>query len=328
MPRQGEINESGGGARAPRRAAHDVIVIGGVNTDYLIRGGRLPKPGETVNGKEFMIAGGGKGANQAVAAARLGARVAFIACLGQDARGDELEKLLRAERLETRLFRDGTTPSGAALIMVDDCGEKQIDCAPGANHKLTPAHIRSAASLIRNARVLLMQFEVPKPTVLAAAKIADAAGVRIVLDPAPPVKAPNSLLRLVDVIRPNASEAKQLTGIEVTNVKSARRAAQEFFAYGLKAVAIQAGDAGDLIVWRHGERLLPRMKVKTVDATGAGDAFAAGFSVALAEGRSYAEAAVFANAAAALATTKMGAMPAMPRRREVQRLLSSADVSH
>ena len=315
MTRQGQIK-------------YDVVVVGGANTDYLVRGERLPQPGETVDGEEFMIAGGGKGANQAVAAARLGARVAFIACLGRDQRGDDLEKLLRAERLDTRhVFRDRSAPSGAAIIMVDKSGEKQIFCAPGANHKLTPARIRAAASVIRGARVLLMQFEVPMATVLAAAKIAHAAGVRIVLDPAPPAKVPGALLKMVEVIRPNSSEAKALTGVEVNDVKSARRAAKKLFERGVKAVAIQAGDAGDLIVWRDGERLLRRMKVKTVDATGAGDAFAAGFSVALAEGRSYAEAGAFANAAAALATTKMGAMPAMPRRREVQRLLSSADAS-
>ena len=315
MSRQGQIR-------------HDVVVVGGANTDFLVRGGRLPRPGETVNGNEFMTAGGGKGANQAVAAARLGARVAFIACLGRDARGDELQKLLRAEALNTKyLYRDAVAPTGAALIMVDDRGEKQIQCAPGANHKLTPARIRSAAPLIRNARVLLVQFEVTMPTVLAAVKIAHAAGVRIVLDPAPPAKAPASLLRLIDVIRPNASEAKELTGVEVTDVKSARRVAQKLFKRGVKAVAIEAGAGGDLIVWPDGERLLRRMKVNTIDATGAGDAFAAGFSVALAEGRSYAEAAMFANAAAALATTKMGAMPAMPRRLEVQRLLEGAHAS-
>jgi len=315
MPRQGQIR-------------YDVVVVGGANTDFLVRGGRLPRPGETVDGKEFMNAGGGKGANQAVATARLGARVAFIACLGRDARGDQLEKLLRTEGLDTQhVHRDTATPTGAALIMVDDCGEKQIHCAPGANHKLTPAHIRSAALLIRSALVLLIQFEVPMQSVLTAAKIAHAAGVRIVLDPAPAAKAPPSLLRLVDVIRPNASEAKQLTGVQITDLKSARRAAQKLFALGVKAVAVEAGHAGDLVIWRDGERLVRRMKVKSIDATGAGDAFAAGFSVALAKGRSYAEAALFANAAAALATTKMGAMPAMPRRHEVQRLLASARAS-
>src|SRR5436190_12721985 len=302
MPRQGQIK-------------YDIVVIGGANTDYLVRGQRLPQPGETLDGTEFLTAGGGKGANQAVAAARLGARVAFVACLGRDPRGDELERLLRAEGIDTRhIYRDPTAPSGVALVMVDKSGEKQILCCPGANHKLTVARIRAAASLIRQARVLLMQFEVPMSAVLAAAKIAHAADVRVVLDPAPPAKAPAALLKLVDVIRPNASEAKALTGVTVDDVKSARRAAQKLFARGVQAVAVEAGKDGDLLVWHDGEKLLKRLKVKTVDATGAGDAFAAGFSVALAEGRTYTDAAAFANAAAPLATTKFGAIPAMPRR--------------
>jgi ribokinase len=162
---------------------------------------------------------------------------------------------------------------------------------------------------------------VSMPAVLCAAKLAHVAGVRIVLDPAPPAKAPAALLKLIDVIRPNSNEAKALTGVEVNDVKSARRAARRLFRHGIKAAAIEAGNDGDLIIWREGELLLPRLQVKTVDATGAGDAFAAGFAVALAESRSYAEAGVFANAAAALATTKVGAMPAMPRRRDVLSLL-------
>ena len=303
---------------------YDVVVIGGANTDYLVRGARLPQPGETVAGQEFLIAGGGKGANQAVAAARLGARVAFVACLGQDTRGDELEKLLRAERIDTsRTCRDSSVPTGAALVMVDKSGEKQILCAPGANHELTVSRMRSAASVIKQARVLLVQFEVPMSTVLAAARIAHGAGVRIVLDPAPATKPPAALLKLIDVIRPNSSEAEALTGIKVADVKSARQAARKLLERGVKTAAIQAGSAGDLIVWRDGECKVPRLKVETVDATGAGDAFAAGFSVALAEGRSYAEAGAFANAAAALATTKIGAMPAMPRRRDVLSLMPS-----
>lgn len=306
---------------------YDVVVLGGANTDYLVRGKRLPKPGETVNGHEFLIAGGGKGANQAVAAARLGARVAFVGCLGRDARGNDLEALLRAEGINTeRLCRDPKAPTGAALVMVEASGEKQIFCAPGANHKVTASQMRSAASLIRQTRVLLMQFEIPMSTVLAAAKIAHGAGVRIVLDPAPAAKPPAALLKLIDVIRPNSSEAQALTGVPVDDLQSARRAAKKLLEHGLRAVAIQAGTAGDLIVWHDGERRVPRLKVKTVDATGAGDAFAAGFSVALAEGRSYAEAGAFANAAAALATTKIGAMPAMPRRDEVRRLLSGGNV--
>jgi ribokinase len=309
MARQGEIK-------------YDVLVIGGANTDYLVRGERLPQPGETMDGEEFLAAGGGKGANQAVAAARLGARVAFVACVGRDQRGDELERLLRAEGVDTsHIYRDPKAQTGVALVMVDKSGEKQIFCAPGANHKLTVARIHLAAPLIRRARVLLMQFEIPMPTVLCVAQIAHAAGVRIALDPAPPAKPPATLLKLLHVIRPNSNEAEALTGIEVKDLNSARRAARKLLKSGVQVVAIQAAKAGDLIVWKEGEHLVRRIKVKTVDATGAGDAFAAAFAVALAENRSYAEAGTSANAAAALATTKFGAMPAMPRRRDVRALL-------
>jgi ribokinase len=316
-------------AAVATKRKHDVVVIGGANTDYLIRGGRLPRPGETVDGEEFLTAGGGKGANQGVAAARLGARVAFIACVGNDERGEQLQKVLRSEQIDIdHLYRHPRSPTGVALVMVDKSGEKQILAAAGANHKLSPSHIARVASVIEQARVLLMQFEVPMPTVLKAAKIAQAAGVRIVLDPAPAAKAPDALLSLVDVIRPNAIEAKALTGIEVNDLKSARRAATELFARGVRAVAIQAGHQGDLIIWPGGHRLMPRLKVKTVDATGAGDAFAAGLAVALAEGRSYADAGAFANAAAAQATTRFGAMPAMPRRHQVLALMKRAGTSN
>ena len=315
MARQGQTN---------MRRKYDVVVLGGANTDYLVRGDQLPAPGETLDGEEFLIAGGGKGANQAVAAARLGARTVFITCLGCDERGDELERLLRAEGVDIRqIYRDGKAKTGAAVIMVDKSGEKQIFCAPGANHKFTVSRVNSAAPIIRHARVLLMQFEIPMPSVLRAAQIAHAAGTRIVLDPAPPGKPPAALLRLLDVIRPNSSEAEALTGIKVKDLPSARRAAQNLCKRGIKAVAIQAGGKGDLIYSPEEEKLLPRLKVKTIDATGAGDAFAAAIAVALAEGRNYVEAASFANAAAALATTRMGAMPSMPTRDEVASILDS-----
>lgn len=302
----------------------DVVVVGGANTDYLVRGGALPRPGETVDGEEFLTAGGGKGANQAVAAARLGARVAFVGCVGRDARGDEMLDLLRAEGINVKhVHRHLKAETGVALVMVDKDGEKAIMTAPGANRAISLKRIHEASSVIKQVRVLLMQFELPMRLVLEAARIAHAAKVRVVLDPAPAAKAPAALLNLVEVVRPNAAEAKALTGVEVTNVESAREAARKLLAHGIKAAAVQAGGLGDLIVWRNGETLAPRLKVKTVDATGAGDAFAAGLAVGLAENRSYAEAGKFANAAAALATTRFGAQPAMPRRAEVMRLIRS-----
>ncbi len=300
----------------------DVVVLGGINMDYLIRGKALPRPGDTVDGSAFLRAGGGKGANQAVAAARLGARVAFIGRVGRDRAGDELLDLLRREGIDVRLTtRDPRTPTGVALVMIDRSGEKQIMVAPGANHRLTPRDVTAAKSIITRARVLLTQFEIPMRSVVTAARLAHSAGARVVLDPAPPARAVRDLLKRVTMIRPNSAEAQSLTGMKVRSASSARKAARKLLGLGVGAVATQAGGAGDLLVWPEGEARFPRLPVQAIDATGAGDAFAAGLAVALSERRSWREAGAFANAAAALATTKFGAQPSMPRRADVLRLM-------
>jgi ribokinase len=300
----------------------DVVVLGGINMDYLIRGKILPRPGDTVDGSEFLRAGGGKGANQAVAAARLGARVAFIGRVGRDRNGDELLDLLRREGIDVRFTtRDPRAATGVALIMIDRSGEKQIMVAPGANHSLSPREVTVAKGLIACARVLLTQFEIPMRSVIAAVRIAHSAGAKVVLDPAPPARAPRDLLKRVTVIRPNSAEAQALTGIEVAGAASGRKAARKLLSFGAGAVATQAGGAGDLLVWPGGEACFPQLPVKAIDATGAGDAFAAALAVALGEGRSWREAGAFANAAAAFATTKFGAQPAMPWRGDVLSLM-------
>lgn len=300
----------------------DVVVLGGANIDYLVRGEALPKPGETINGFEFLKAGGGKGANQAVAAARLGARVAFIGRVGRDESGDELLDLLRAEKIDVQFVtRDSKAFTGVALVMIDCSAEKQIMVAPGANHRLSPREVHRAKKLISGAQVLLTQFEIPMDSVLEAARIAGESGVPLVIDPAPARPVPHELIHRAAIIRPNSAEAEAITGIKVSDLASARRAADRLLEMGVGAVATQAGDQGDLLVWNSDEQLFPRLRVKAVDATGAGDAFAAGLAVALSEKRSLVEAGAFANAAAALATTKFGAQPAMPRRQDVLRLM-------
>jgi len=311
-------------ANSSRRARmqFDVVVLGGINVDYLVRGETLPRPGDTVDGSEFLRAGGGKGANQAVAAARLGACVAFIGRVGRDRHGDELLDLLRREGIDVRFTtRDPHGTTGVALVMIDSSGEKQIMVAPGANHRLSPREVSAAKGLITRAKVLLTQFEIPMRSVMTAVRLAHSARTKVVLDPAPPAAAPRDLLKRVTVIRPNSSEAQALTGLKVNNGSSARKAARKLLSLGVGAVATQAGDAGDLLVWPDGEACFPRLPVKAIDATGAGDAFAAGLAVALSEGRSWREAGAFANAAASLATTKFGAQPAMPRREDVLRLM-------
>jgi len=302
-----------------KRTAWDVVVVGGANTDYLIRGPRLPAPGETIEGFEFQMAAGGKGANQAVAAARLGARVAFIGRVGADDRGNELIERLKAERVDCRfVVRDRRQATGAALILVAEDGEKCILTAPGANRRLSVANLRRAGSAVECTRALLLQFEAPRPVLLCAARLARRHDARIVLDPAPPAYAPgDELLRLVDFIKPNAHEAGALTGIRPRDRAGARRAAKHLLERGVKAACIEGGPQGNLLVWSGGEEWFPRIRVRTVDATGAGDAYAAAFAVALAEGAAWAVAGHFANAAAALKTTRVGAQAGLPDRKAV-----------
>jgi ribokinase len=304
-----------------------IVVVGGANYDYLAKAPKLPKPGETVQGDLVDDAPGGKGANQAVAAARLGASVAFIGRVGRDDRADRLLAAFAREQIDvSHLIQDRDAPTGVALVQVDRSGEKQILAVPGANSRMRIEDLRPCGSVITHARVLMLQLELPLEVVCAAAQLAHDAGVTVVLDPAPPVgKLPDHLLGMVDVIKPNAAEAHALTGIEVKDRASARDAAKQLLTNGVRVVAVTAGDAGTLVVSSEGEWWLPRLPVKSVDATGAGDAFAAAFAVACAEGKSPLEAGQFANAAAALATTTIGAQASMPTRHAVLAELRRAD---
>jgi ribokinase len=300
-----------------------MVVVGSANTDYTVRGKHLPKPGETALGEQFHIDQGGKGANQAVAAARLGAQVALIARIGSDDRGDAMLRQLRDEGVHTQdIVRDDDTPTGTAVIHVEESGEKQIFMAPGANGRLTAEDVRKAA-VWQNAKIVMMQLEISIEAVREAIRLGHEAGAKIILDPAPGMKLPDDLLRRITLIKPNSREAEKLTGIKTTHRASARRAAKILLEQGVQAVAVQAGDEGDLLVWQDGEVWLPRLDVKSVDATGAGDAFAAGMAVALAEGRSWQDAGHFASATAALTTTKIGAQSTLPQRAQVDELMLS-----
>ena len=300
----------------------DVVVVGGANWDYLIRGDLLPEPGETRIGSDFQEGPGGKGANQAVAAARLGAKVAFLGRVGNDPRGHDLVARLRGEGVDVRAVSyDSRAATGVALILVENDGEKMILTAPGANHELTAAHITRQAALLRRTRVVLIQFELPMDTVCRAAELAAVHGARLVLDPAPPARAPARLLKRVELLRSNASEAEVLSGVRSGGIGSARKAALKLLKKGTRAVVLAVEGKGDLLVWAGGEKLFPRLPVRAIDATGAGDAFAAGLAVATAEGRTFTEAAAFGSAAAALTTTKIGAQAALPNRESVLKLM-------
>jgi ribokinase len=306
----------------------DVVVVGGAYTDYVARGPRLPGKGEDVRGDVFHEFPGGKGFNQAVAAARLGARVAFVGCIGADARGDALAAALAREGVDTwHVLRTADAHTGAALIHVDQRGNNQILVATGANRCLTAQDVAAAAPVLTATNTLLVQLEVPLGAVEAAVVLAADAGARIVLDPAPPRRLPGEVLSLVDIIKPNATEAQALSGVAVHDRASAHQAADVLLKHGVRAVAVQAGDEGNLVVWREGTCFLPALEVERVDTTGAGDAFAASLAVLLAEGRSLEEAGPFANAAAALASTVLGAYPSMPHRDDVAALLARSDSS-
>jgi ribokinase len=305
-------------------ARYDVVVVGKANLDYLVRGPRLPRPGQSRSGDLFQEAPGGKGANQAVGAARLGARAALVARIGNDVRGDAVVEALITEGVAVDfVLRDPSAFTGVALCQVGGDGEKQILSAAGANSRLSADDVRGAADALRSARVVLLQLGVPLPAVTEAIRIGRSGGARIVLDPGPPTPLPDELLAQIDVIRPNCSEARALTGVEVTDRDSARAAASALLRRGAGAVAVQAGELGDLLAWRDEELWLPRFEVARLDATGAGDAFASALAVALSDGRPLAEAGPFASAAAALATTVLGAQASLPQRSAVLALLEA-----
>jgi ribokinase len=305
----------------PGRAA--IVVVGGINTDYVVAGGeRAPIP-ETLTGRCFLEAVGGKGANQAVAAARLGAEAVLVGRVGPDARSSRLLELLASEHIPTAcIARDARAESGVALIHVDNYGRKLSFAFPGANRRLEPSAIRAAASDVADVAFVISQLEIPLECVFEAAELARSKGAMFILDPAPPFELPNTLLRQVDIVRANSHEAFVLTGIEAQNRVGARRAAEELRQRGVRNVSIQAGDEGNLLVWKDDEHWFPHLSVRTVDRSGAGDAFTAALAVALAEGRSPPEAGRWANAAAALTTTRFGAQPALPTREELEAFLA------
>ena len=299
-----------------------IVVVGSSNTDMVIRLDRIPRPGETVLGGEFVTAAGGKGANQAVGAARAGGDVAFIARVGQDMLGEQaIAGFIRDGININHVSRDKAAPSGVALIFVGKNGENSIAVAGGANERLSPADVRKAKSVIAAATVVVLQLEIPLPTVELAARLAAAAGAIVILNPAPARPLPDSLLRHISILTPNESEAELLTGIKVNNDSAAAKAAAVLQGRGVRTVILTLGARGAFIA--HGGKMerVPGFKVKAVDTTAAGDIFNGALAVALAEDQPLKQALRFANAAAALSVTRAGAQPSAPLRREIERFL-------
>jgi ribokinase len=293
-----------------------VVVVGSANVDFVVQTPHIPRPGETVLGRNFVMAMGGKGANQAVGAARLGAEVTFVARVGEDVLGDQCLAAYQTEGILTDFItRDPEEATGVALIAVASDGENSITVASGANMRLMPQQIEDAARVFEGASVLVMQLEVPVDTVLAAARLARSKGVKVVLNPAPAQALPAELLRLVDVITPNRIELAQLVGASESAIRTMtdEQLAKSALGLGPSGAMITLGAEGALAAGSWGWVRVPAFPVKPVDTTAAGDAFNAGLAVALGRGgMSLEQAARYASACGALATTKMGAQPSLP----------------
>ena len=287
--------------------------------DLVVKAPRIPAVGETILGEDFIMTPGGKGANQAVAAAKLGAEVYFIAKLGDDVFAEQSLNNFKKETVNTKyVIQTNEAPSGVALITVDDAGNNVIVVAPGANQRLSPDDVREAESDISSSGALAAQLEVPLETVECAAQLANNSGVPFILDPAPAQKLSLEHLKMVDVLTPNETEAQILTGIEVTDEDSARTAAKKLLENGVKSVILTMGAKGFLLADNDRMEFVPGVKVDAVDATAAGDAFTGSLAVGLAQGKTLADAALFANYVAALSVTKMGAQSSMPTREAVE----------
>ncbi len=293
---------------------HTLVVVGSLNMDLVVRAPRHPRPGETLIGSQFQTFPGGKGANQAVAAARLGARVRMIGRVGQDAFGDALLQTARQDGVDTTFIRrDPHAATGVALITLDEAGQNTIVVASGANMQVSPQDIEQAAAAFEGASLLLMQLECPLEAVEAAAELARQRGIPVVLNPAPARPLPQSLLARVDYLLPNQHELQLLAEGEADYPTAAAR----LMSNGVRNLVVTLGEEGALLVTPHTQEKLAAFKVPVVDTVAAGDAFAAAFSVALAEGKSLREAVLWGNAAGAIAVTRPGAQPSMPNRQEL-----------
>ena len=295
-----------------------IVVVGSSNTDMVVKAHHLPVPGETILGGTFLMNAGGKGANQAVAAARLGGNVVFIAKTGDDIFGKQAVQLFKEEGIDTNyIITDPENPSGVALITVDAHGENCIVVASGANAALIPADLQKAEKIITDASLILVQLEIPVETVEYVASLAAKNSIKVVLNPAPACALSDDLLSKVSIITPNETEAGMLTGIPVTGRQSAEKAARALAAKGIETVIITMGAEGALLLHDNVIHFFPAPVCQAVDTTAAGDVFNGALVVALAEGKSIMEAVPFAIQAASISVCRMGAQASAPYRHEV-----------
>ncbi|GAA3908956.1 ribokinase [Gibbsiella dentisursi] len=303
-----------------------LVVLGSINADHILNVEQFPTPGETVIGKQYKVAFGGKGANQAVAAGRSGANIAFIACVGGDDIGARIRQQLAADRIDTRpveAIADSTT--GVALIFVNGEGENVIGINAGANAAVTPDYLGRHRQTVIDAEALLMQLESPLETVIAAANLAKQHHTQVILNPAPARDLPDALLAMIDIITPNETEAQRLTGVTVNSDEDAARAAQALHGKGIATVIITLGRRGVWLSEGGSGRRIPGFSVQAVDTIAAGDTFNGALVTALLEGRPMGDAVQFAHAAAAIAVTRPGAQPSVPWRQEIDAFLQQQE---
>lgn len=299
-----------------------ILVFGSSNTDMTVKAASLPLPGETVPGGEFTMSPGGKGANQAVAAKRLGGNVSFICKIGRDMFGEDSLRHYREEGIDVSGVLRSDKPSGIALIIVDNGAENSIVVASGANLDIHAADLEASESALRSCDILLLQLEIPVPAVLQAARIANASGATVILNPAPFAALPDEIFRYISLFIPNETELASFSGMPVRDVPTAVAAADVLFAKGVGKMIITMGSKGSLILDGGEPRFIQARRVKAVDTTGAGDTYCGALCVAIAEGKTLPEAAEFASAVSALSVTKMGAQTAMPKRVEAEAFMN------
>ena len=322
----------------------DILVIGSLNADLVVRAPHFPQPGETISGDDLHIIPGGKGANQAVAAARQGANVAMLGRVGNDSFGPFLLDSLKSNSVDITHVHADDSATGTAIIVVDANGQNSIVLSAGANGKVSPADVDNATSL--RPSLILLQLEIPTPTVLHAAQYARKNNIRVILNPAPAKPLPDELISLIDFIIPNETELSLLTGLEVKDIPSAENAAKVLLDRGAKNVIVTLGEKGALLVSGNQTTQVNAYKVDVVDTTAAGDAFIGGFASNLLESDSLLldmmqhpqgtraaslqieEAVKYANACGALATTKFGAQPSLPSKDEVESFLKHYQITN
>jgi ribokinase len=308
--------------------AGHIVVVGSINMDLVARTKRMPLGGETLLGSDFRMVPGGKGANQAVAVARTGGNVKIVGGVGDDIFGKQLLANLRDNGINTDFVkaRSGMA-TGVAIILVDDQGENSIVVVPGANDCVSQQDVEAARLIIETAQVVLLQLEIPLETVELVIRVAKQAGVPVILDPGPARPLSRDLLAMVDIITPNEHEAQVLAGEELHNLDDARNIAAKLLGWGIKHVLLKLGGEGVIMANAEGFEHIPAHKVHVEDTTAAGDSFAGGLAVALAEGYTLREAVLFANAVGALAVTRLGAQSAIPTREEVESFMMERGVT-